>query len=183
MCAAIATLTRPLAAQTGFTEIYAFGAAPDAQMPGGLVRGPDAALYGISGAGGAYGYGTVFRLQPPSSSGAAWTETVLYSFTSLSEGSLGYFPTPVFGPNGALYGATAYGGTYNSGTVFELQPPAAPGAPWTETILYSFPGAAMAYPYSLLAGSDGTLYGTAAGGAYGQGMIFALSPPQSPGAA
>jgi uncharacterized repeat protein (TIGR03803 family) len=172
ICAALATLPQSLPAQTSFTEIYAFGDLPDAQMPGGLVRGPDGALYGLSGAGGANNYGAVFRLQPPSSTGAAWTETVLYSFTILSGGSGGQFPAPVFSPTGALYGATA-------GTIFQLLPPDAPGGPWTETLLYSFPPPA-ASP-SLLLGSDGTLYGTAYGGAYDQGMIFALSPPQSPG--
>jgi len=143
---------------------------PDAHAPGGLISGPDGAFYGISGAGGIHNDGAVFRLQPPSSTSAAWTETVLYSFTSLSGG----ISAPVFGPDGALYGTTA-------GTVFQLQPPAAPGGPWTPTLLYSFPSPA-AYP-SLRLGSDGTLYGTALGGAYGQGMIFALSPPRSPGAA
>ena len=108
------------------------------------------------------------------STGAAWTESVLYSFTILSGGSGGsggQFPTPVFGPDGALYGTTA-------GTVFQLLPPDAPGGPWTETLLYSFP--LPAADPSLIMGCDGTLYGFAYGGAYDQGMIFALSPPQSP---
>jgi hypothetical protein len=40
----------------------------------------------------------------------------------------------------------------------------------------------MAYPYSLIVGSGGTLYGGSSNGVYGQGMIYALSPPLSPGA-
>ena len=180
ICAALAMLRQPLPAQTGFTEIYAFGAAPDAQRPGGLVRGPDGALYGLSGRGGAYGYGTLFRLDPPVSPGTSWTETVLYSFAIPNgNGELGYFTTPVFGPDGALYGITTYDGTYGAGTAFQLQPPASPGGAWTETILFNFQSP-VAYP-SLVIGSDGTLYFATYGGAYGQGMIFALSPPPSPG--
>jgi len=179
ICAVLTSPPQSLSAQTGFTQIYAFGAAPDADIPGGLLRGPDGALYGLSASGGATGYGAVYRLQPPASPGAPWTESVLYSFTGpTGNGQLGDFTTAVFGPNGALYGITKLGGAYNTGAIFELQPPAAPGGPWIETDLCSFPGA---YPISLLFGSDGTLYGTASGGAYGQGMVFTLSPPQSPG--
>jgi len=175
LCAALAILRQPLPAQTGFTEIYAFGAAPDAQAPGGLVRGPDGALYGLSTAGGANDYGAVFRLQPPASPAAPWTESVLYSFATLSEGPAGNFQAPIFGPNGALYGVTA-------GTVFQLRPPNSPGGPWTETTLYTFqPPPVWAFP--LFIAADGILYGTAYGGGYGQGMVFALSPPQSPGLA
>ena len=175
-CAALATLPRTLPAQTGFAEIYAFGHQPDAHAPGGLVLGPDGALYGVGASGGTYGYGAVFRLQPPSSSGGAWTETVLHSFTGQNGDGIvgGYLTTPVFGPNGALYGT-------NSGTVFELRPPATPGGRWIENILYSFPGPGV-YPRSMLVGSGGTLYGTAfSGGAYGEGMVFAVSPPRLAG--
>jgi len=141
-------------------------------------------LYGIAAAGGAYYCGAVFRLSPPSSSGGQWTEAVLYSFTGQNgDGCVGYASTPVFGSDGALYGTTAYGGTYDVGTVFELQPPTTTGGPWTESILYSFPGDVMAYGVSLLPGPEGNLYGTGPGGAYGQGMVFGLAPPQSPGAA
>ena len=157
-CAALATLPRTLPAQTGFAEIYAFGHQPDAHAPGGLVLGPDGALYGVGASGGTYGYGAVFRLQPPSSSGGAWTETVLHSFTGQNGDGIvgGYLTTPVFGPNGALYGTT-------SGTVFELRPPATPGGRWIENILYSFPGPGV-YPRSMLVGSGGTLYSTAFSG-------------------
>src|SRR5205085_2356955 len=72
--------------------------------------------------GGAYNYGTVFKLTPPPTSGGAWIETVLHNFTG-SDGA-----QPVAGlmsdASGALYGATISGGTYNDGTVFELSVPA-----------------------------------------------------------
>ena len=41
---------------------------------------------------------------------------------------------------GNLYGATFYGGSANSGVVFEMSPPVALGGRWTETTLYSFTG-------------------------------------------
>jgi hypothetical protein len=46
----------------------------------------------------------------------------------------------VVGPSGALFGATAHGGTVNAGVIYSLVAPAAPGQPWTETILHDFAG-------------------------------------------
>jgi len=138
--------------------------------------------------GCSWGCGTVFELAPPAVTGAAWTETVLYHFQPA--------PTPpgysydgsapvggvVFGPHGALYGATSYGGPFATGTIFELAPPAAPGGTWTESVLYeiefdaatggytSFPSTPLA---GLTVGKNGVLYGTTTGDA---GMVFQLKP-------
>jgi uncharacterized repeat protein (TIGR03803 family) len=76
-------------------------------------------LYGATYYGGAYGdetYGLVFKL---SQSGGIWKETVLHSF----DRSDGANPSGglIFGPEGALYGVTANGGT-NDGVVFSVMP-------------------------------------------------------------
>src|SRR5450631_2967560 len=51
-------------------------------------------------------------------------------------------PVGLVAAGGVLYGTTSAvtqtGG--NCGTVFELQPPTAPGAAWVETVLYAFTG-------------------------------------------
>lgn len=135
------------------------------------------------------GYGNVFELEPPSTPGGAWTESTLYSFGAQPDGG-----TPVslaLGPNGVLYGTTAFGGasTHNAGTVFELSPPATPGGAWTESVLYSFTGGHDgSTPNSILAGPAGVLYGTTFGTTYlgpyfgpaGIGSVFELTPPASP---
>jgi uncharacterized repeat protein (TIGR03803 family) len=79
-------------------------------------------LYGTTNIGGANNYGTVFELTP--GAGGAWTETVLYSFRSLSGGADGYSPAGgvVRDAAGNLYGTTTAGGTHEAGTVFELTP-------------------------------------------------------------
>ena len=74
---------------------------------------------------------------------------------------------------GNLYGTTAYGGTYGGGVVFKVDTTGA------ETVLYSFTGGADgANPYAgLLRDSAGNLYGTTtAGGAYGGGVVFKITP-------
>jgi hypothetical protein len=64
--------------------------------------------------------GTVFRLAPPTTTGGAWKETVLYDFVSTS-GANGILPYQiVMGGNQLLYGITNGGGTNMSGTLFEL---------------------------------------------------------------
>ena len=83
--------------------------------------------------------------------------------------------------SGALYGTTYNGGTScgnaGCGTVFELTPS---GSGYTEHVLHRFRGPPNdgAFPAaSLLAGKNGTLFGTTwNGGTAGVGTVFALEP-------
>jgi uncharacterized repeat protein (TIGR03803 family) len=181
-------LRRPSAAGDPWTEtiIYNF---PNpngfGSFPTELSAGADEALYGVTSEGGAPGGGTVYRLAPPTVSGGAWTETDLYAFKGPPDG---FLPSAavVTGKNGAIYGTTSAGGPAGGGTVFELSPPAAPGQPWTETILAGFSGennlgTNPAGP--VIIGKDGIFYGTTETGPYssicnksGCGTLFALVP-------
>jgi|SRR5271157_131858 len=139
-----------------------------------LVRDAQGNLYGTTGNGGAYGYGTVFEVD------ATGKETVLYSFCSQSACTDGVFPVAglVQDAQGNLYGTTIQGGATNAGTVFEVD------ATGKETVLYSFTGTGGdgdgAYPQStLVRDAQGNLYGTTSGGGgyeclYGCGTVFKL---------
>jgi uncharacterized repeat protein (TIGR03803 family) len=147
------------------------GASPHA----GLISDQSGALYGTTAGGGANGHGTVFKLTPPSVSGGAWTEPVLYSFTGDANPSV-----LIFDASGALYGMTLYGGASSGGTVFQLRPPSTPGGNWTETLLYSFSGGSDgARPEAgLILDATGALYGTTLyGGVYNIGTVYKLTPP------
>lgn len=184
---------------------------------GGLIIDSSGNLYGTTAYGGAggcillgvlYGCGTVYELSAPQHKGDPWTEIILYSFQS---GSDGYFPwgNLTFDKAGNLYGATSFGGgngnacnAYyggNCGTVFKLSPPKQNGGQWTEQVLHSFAGIANgqqtgdgANPNGGLAlDRKGAIYGTTyAGGngagpcgAAGCGTAFVLKPPARRGAA
>jgi uncharacterized repeat protein (TIGR03803 family) len=143
---------------------------PDGANPeAGLLFDRSRALYGTTANGGATrancagGCGTVFRLAPPTRTGGAWTETVLHSFTR-SDGAL---PTGslIFDKSGVLYGTTRFGGTYNQGTVFKLQPLTRASGAWTQSVLYNFSGNLTrndgAQPErDLIFDEAGALYGT-----------------------
>jgi uncharacterized repeat protein (TIGR03803 family) len=137
-------------------------------------------LYGVAGAGGANGYGTVFELMPQS--GGGWTEKVLYNFGTGSFDGKVPTGTLIFDGAGNLYGTTAFGGLNNAGTVFQLVP--RPGGTWGERVLYSFKlGPQGESPYSgLIMDSHGNLYGTAqAAGRNDHGAVFELIPtPRGP---
>jgi len=92
--------------------------------------------------------------------------------------------------SGNLYGITDNGGAAGGGTVFELVPPTTPGGNWTESVLWSFgnPGDGQDPDGHLLIDANGNLYGTTySGGVYknafgsGQGTVFELMPPATPG--
>ncbi len=142
----------------------------------GVVVGPHGELYGVFSSGGSGGNGIVFELSPPATAGAAWTFSVLYTF---SDGGDGHTPVGLtIGSDGVLYGTTSYGGSSGAGTVFALTAPAAEGG-WTETVLYNFTGlddgAAPLQPPVL---ASGAIYGTASGGgSIGSGTVFELTPP------
>jgi uncharacterized repeat protein (TIGR03803 family) len=161
----------------------------------GVVIGNDGVLYGTTFQGG-----VVYALTPPTIAGGAWTERVLHRF--INNGQDGYDPVGALaiGSGGILYGTTLYGGTSSAcgttgcGTVFSLTPPTTPGGAWTETILHSFNGAPNdgALPFGGVVIAGAVLYGTTnlggsvlcrAGGGFGCGTVFSLTPPASPGGA
>ncbi len=84
-----------------------------------------------------------------------------------------------------LYGTTIFGGAYGYGEVFEVSPPAIPGGPWTESVLFSFGGFANdgTNPAGSVAlDTAGNVYSTTKdGGLYNQGTVFKLSPPAAGG--
>jgi uncharacterized repeat protein (TIGR03803 family) len=176
---AVYLLTAP-ARKGAWTQhiLYSFGSSQsgDAALPSGeLVRDSSGNFYGLTGLGGANNLGAVYRVSPPAKQGGAWTETVLFSFNG-TDGTLPAGPL-LLGPGGVLYGTTNGGGDSGAGLVFELDPPAVPGNPWTETILHAFTGGndGGSPENGVLADGNGRLLGTA-----GQ-VIFVLTPPQSPG--
>jgi uncharacterized repeat protein (TIGR03803 family) len=162
-------LSPPSVADGAWTEtvLYVFGGFPDGASPAaGLVLDSAGNLYGTTESGGSSNNGTVFELSPPSSSGGAWTETVLYSFAGGNDGS-DPRASLIFDGLGNLYGTT-YAGGNGAGTVFQLSPPSSQGGPWTETVLYRFgnhPGDGKNPTGPLLMGKSGALYGTTVSGA------------------
>lgn len=147
--------------------------------PLGITVGPNGVLYGAAADGGTLGYGAIFRLQPPSKQGRAWTYNVLYQFRGGADGQV---PTGYFGidSNLNLYGTTQYGGTGTScfqdcGTAFELSP--STSGEWTKTILFDFPDIGIPNP-GLILDNSGNLYGSLYSS---DGEVFELSPPAQSG--
>jgi len=171
--------------EAAFGTLYSFGSLGDGQLPyGPLVADAQGVLYGTTSSGGSLSHGAVFSLSPPASGSHAWKETLLLSFDGAGGGSQPLTGV-IIGDNGTLYGTTSAGGQSAAGIVFSLTPPSAPGGAWTEKILYNFSGDADGGEPNygpLLAGTGGVLFGvTSAGGAYGEGVVFSLSPPMTPG--
>lgn len=131
---------------------------------GGLIMDLAGNLYGTTSAGGSYGNGTVFKLDP------SGNETVLHSFQG-TDGDAPYGGL-IRDWTGNLYGTTSAGGSYGSGTVFKLDPSG------NETVLHDFQGADDgATPYAaLIMDLAGNLYGTTVlGGSYGSGTVFKVN--------
>lgn len=140
------------------TTIYNFcsqASCADGSNPqGGLLLSANGSFYGVTNQGGAYGYGTVFKIT------AAGTLTTLHSFNQTD----GAYPEAglIQATNGNFYGTTYVGGTYSQGTAFEIT------ASGTLTTLHSFCGGLCtdgAGPTSgLIQATNGKLYGTAYSG-------------------
>ena len=127
-------------------------------------------LFGTTSAGGAQGYGTVYKLSGPDHR----TQTTLVSFTIANGSQPG--STLVADSAGHLYGTTFTGGPGTYGTVFELSGP----DHTILTTLASFDGSNGANPVGgLTLDAAGNLYGTTQyGGPGGGGTIFELAGPR-----
>ncbi|MGB8888000.1 MAG: choice-of-anchor tandem repeat GloVer-containing protein [Candidatus Korobacteraceae bacterium] len=158
------------------TVLHSFGSGTDGTQPlVSLIFDAAGNLYGTTYEGGIHGAGTVFELSP--GQGGGWTEKVLHSFGSGTDGAYPLYGVSLTGSAGNLYGTTYEGGIHGLGTVFELSPSG--GGNWTEKVLHSFgSGADGASPYAeLIFDTSGNLYGTTfAGGIHSSGTVFELSP-------
>ncbi len=195
--------TLPSVAQTGtYATLHSFQGYPgDGKSPqGGVILGQGGVLYGTTADGGADnsclpfevysgGCGAAFELAPPAVPGGPWTETVLYSFGPSPDAELP-ITSMVFGTNGVLYGSSL-GGANGSGSLFQLTPPAAAGANWTESVIDSFDQPWTWGPQgALLVAPDGILYGATSGYVIAQdgkftdsgATVYALAPPATSGA-
>ncbi len=157
------------------TVLHRFSGGTDGAVPeAGVIMDSAGNLYGTTVGGGLGQSGTVFELSP---SGSGWTEQILHSFQSQTDGD--YLTAGViFDRSGNLYGAAQGGGPTGGGTVFELTPS---GGSWTFAVLYSFAnlGNGGDGPYSsLIMDQTGSLYDTTPGWNDGgnAGTIFKLTP-------
>lgn len=160
------------------TILHTFTGVPDGINPWteNLVLDPSGNIYGTTGGGGTYDNGTAFELSP---SGGGYTETILHSFGSGTDGRYP-FGGVVLDPAGNVYGTTIGGGpgracSTGCGTVFQLTPS---NGSWLEKIVYNFDVLHGYYPNSdLIRDASGNLYGTAiASLIYNDGVVFKLAP-------
>lgn len=149
-----------------------------------LVQGRDGNFYGTTFKGGAYGFGTIFKM---TRSGEL---TTLVEFTGYDSGkafqnqvNIGAFPAAelVLGGDGNFYGTTA-GGTFGTsdsgvgdnevfgGTIFRMTPEGQLTTLW-------FSGTNERFVSPLMLASDGNFYGTSYGNDDADnGAIFKITP-------
>jgi uncharacterized repeat protein (TIGR03803 family) len=164
------TVYRLVHYKSGWKEnvLYSFADKPDGAGPSaGLVRDPAGNVYGTTGGGGTYGFGTAFKLDK------SGKETVLYSFTDGADGGSPQGDALALDAAGNLYGTTLFGGSSNCGSgcgvVFKVDETG------LETVLYSFQGGTDAYWPSggVIRDTAGNLYGTTRwGGPSMYGAVF-----------
>jgi len=198
-CGTVYRLTPPAAGQTLWNEqiLWNFTGYNDASSPySTLIADSTGALYGTyRGVNTVFSNGTglggVFKLTPPASSKAHWTERIISTF---DRGALGQQPLVglIADKLGNLYGVTG-NGTNAPAAIFKLEPRNATRTLWNTVILHTFSanGPEGNDPLGgLVIDAKGNLYGTTNSGPgggciynFGCGTVFELSPPRSSGAA
>ena len=152
-------------AGSGYQILHSFaGGASDGEYPEGGLALSGSTLYGTTYQGGNANDGTVFSI---TTSGSGFS--LLHSFT----GGDGEYPNGGLTLSGStLYGTTDEGGASYYGTIFSI---ATSGSGFG--VLYSFSptGSGGVFPESGLTLSGSTLYGTAYGGANGDGTVFSYN--------
>jgi uncharacterized repeat protein (TIGR03803 family) len=100
---------------TGFTVLKSFdNAASGGGLEAELMQGTDGALYGTTWGGGAFNWGTVYRLNPD---GSDFTVLQHLDYSRTGGGPVSGL---MQGLDGAIYGTTFEGGDATFGTVFRL---------------------------------------------------------------
>ena len=96
--------------------LHTFTGGNDGGLPlGALIHDPQGAWYSTTSEGGAFGYGTIFRVT------VGGNENVVYSFAGTPDGAQPYAGL-IGDAKGNGYGTTFSGGTNNRGAVFKISP-------------------------------------------------------------
>ncbi|HET9408033.1 MAG TPA: choice-of-anchor tandem repeat GloVer-containing protein [Candidatus Sulfotelmatobacter sp.] len=136
-------------------------------------------IYGTTEGGGAAGNGIVFKLIPPRTVGAAWSEKILHTFQDNGIDGRRPMPEVILDKQGNVFGTTISGGTHNQGTAYEL----VAANNYAESILYDFKGPIAndgSSPNGLIFDATGNLFGTSqTGGVGNNGTIFKLTRTSS----
>jgi uncharacterized repeat protein (TIGR03803 family) len=159
------------------TVLYSFTGGADGGEPyKGVTIDRRGNLYGtaVTGGSGACegGCGVVYKL---TKSGGTWNQTVIHAFTGGDDGS-GPGARVTVDPSGNVYGMAPTGGTYGVGTIYKIHPQA---RSWDFQVIHAFTGGADGATGSAgrMLLEHGRLYGAAtAGGLYGSGVVFELTP-------
>src|SRR5580693_8405903 len=167
LCAFCAATAIGSPAQT-FKTLVSFNGTNGVLPESSLVQGIDGNVYGTTYNGGAYGYGTVFKIT------AGGVLTTLHSFCAENLPCPdGYGPGGlVLAADGNFYGTTAGGGASTGrGTVFEIT------AGGMLTTLHNFVGTDGSVPSApLVQATGGNFYGTTYnGGASSYGTVFRVT--------
>ena len=99
--------------------LHTFSGYDGAEPVSGVILDKAGNLFGTTPIGGSKGQGTAFELKH---SNHNWTITVLHDFYSNYLDGLNPVAPLAFGPDGALYGTTFWGGPGGYGTVFRIVP-------------------------------------------------------------
>ncbi|GAB3649635.1 hypothetical protein GCM10028791_15500 [Echinicola sediminis] len=131
---------------------------------GGLIKGSDGRLYGAFSASGSKGRGALVRFEED---GSGMKE--LYAFDIATGWDLN--GGLIQGSDGAIYGTTRKGGTYNLGTIYKVSIDGT-----SHKVLRDLSDLDGTLPNGgLLEATDGKLYGmTSSQGFYGSGTIFSV---------
>jgi uncharacterized repeat protein (TIGR03803 family) len=127
MFLSLAAMTSRSAQAQTYTVLHTFTNEPDGTNPNPLIQDAQGNLYGTTRAGGAFGYGSVFKMDP------SGKETVLHSIQGGTDGAIP-LAALIRDSEGNLYGNTQGDGTFNVPTVFKIDPSG------NETVLYDFTG-------------------------------------------
>ena len=141
-----------------YQSLKSFG---NSELSGGrpdnkLVIGSDNRLYGFTRAGGDSNGAVIFRINVDGTD-----YRVLRNYRVGGPNSSGIIGALLESTNGMLYGITGAFGTNDAGTLFSMNKD---GTSYTIARHYSTAVGQAGYPYELLEGSDGALYGLARSG-------------------
>ena len=145
-----------------FKTLHTFTGTDGQNVYAQLVQGTDGNFYGESTAGGANGFGVIFKMT------STGTVTVLHNLTG-TDGSQAYYPL-IQASDGNFYGTAFSGGTAGAGVIFKIT------SSGTYTVLHNINGTTDGNgpAFGLVQATDGKMYGVTSNAIAGvfYGTIF-----------